>query len=798
MDHIPSCSDPHNPISVPYLGGSYGNAECFATFLSHKDIDLEALQAGPRADNLQLDHEAKNLQAWFFFGMLREVLQLEIVEADFIQVKDKRRWMTTRNLKGYLHRWKAEHESAKRYPMILEARKRRAQECIALSYGVWKGFDDGLFGQIVGLEVELSIQILAAALEHAVLSVSAKCQDCDWIGWVDKSYSLWKTNAQSDFLTQRMLADGWCPSLVERFCNPNHLSVQYLISLFGPPTTRDHRDCQANDNGCRALTVRNVGYRTLHVIEGCSCEFLGPELAELCRIIDEGGIPMLYLDNAADNGKRKLKVKKHRKGIEYTSISHVWAHGMGNPESNSLPRCQLERIADCLRPLPRTPIANEDEEQEDDKCWKMVRPPAQPAVTPEKLSSQPLYFWIDTICVPLKPDTIKTKAIEEMRKTYNKANRVLVIDADLMSTQLEPQLDVSDRREIVNARIMASDWQRRLWTLQEAVLAKKLWFQFAPGAFAKISLYPKDSDEVLNFFEAYYDNEVGYYCGGTDYEIEWQVNTLWDNAEVVKIGMVWQSLKARTTSYPTDVPLCIAILLDMDIRELLSTSIGDRTRKLWSMFPAIPAGILCHPCPKLENDNFRWAAASMDDCAVSCPPFGHPAYVSPDGMVKVNLDGFVMDLDRIAQAVIPIKVNGKIAYIRQNLKKGVLPWNNQYSTVFPRVPARIGLIIGEEPKASSTKAALEGCLAVMVSVVHDQSPHNESKSGESSSSLVVNYLRAVSIFGQGSWYDRHANPPWTKEELEEKQIEPLATTTLGVDQTWIIVPHGHSGDRVLE
>lgn len=475
-----------------------------------------------------------------------------------------------------------------------------------------------------------------------------------------------------------------------------------------------------------------------------------------------------------------------------------WAHGMGNPESNSLPRCQLERIVHFLLLLPWTPIPNADEEQEDDKCWKMVHLPAKSAVPPEKLSSQPLYFWIDTICVPLKPETIKIKAIEEMRKAYNRANRVLVIDADLISTQLEPQLDASDRREIMNARIAASSWQRRLWTLQEAVLAKKIWFQFAPSAFEKISLYPQYSDEVRNFFEAYYDNELGYYCETTDYEEEWHVNTtLWDNAEVRKIGFVWGSLKARTTSHATDIPLCIAILLDMDIRELLSASIDDRTRKLWSMFPAIPAGILCFPCPKLENDQFRWAAASMDDCAVFGIQTGHPAYVSPDGVVKVNLHGFVIDLDRIAQAVIPIRVNDKIAYIRQNLKKGNLPWNTQHSTVFPRVPARIGLIIGKEPTESSTEATLQGCLAAMVSVVHDQFPHDESTSGESSSSLVVNYLRAVSIFGKGSWYDRYANPPWTQEELEEKQIEPLATTMLGVDQSWIIVPHGHSGDRVI-
>ena len=472
---------------------------------------------------------------------------------------------------------------------------------------------------------------------------------------------------------------------------------------------------------------------------------------------------------------------------------------MGNPEGNSLPRCQLERIVEFLRPLPWTPISSADEEPEDDKCWKVLRIPSKSAAAPEKLSSQPLYFWIDTICVPLKPDTIKTKAIEDMRKCYSRANRVLVIDADLTSTQLEPQLNASDRRDVMNACILASSWQQRLWTLQEAVLAKKLWFQFASGAVEKISKYVRFSGNAPHHFEAYYDNELGYYCGETDYE-EWHVKTTEsDIAKLLKLNLVWRTLSARTTSYPADIPLCVAILLDADIGELLSVSVEDRTRKLWSMFPVIPAGILCFPSRKLENNNFRWAPASMDDCASFCLPVNHPAYVSPDGVVRVKLFGFVMDLDRIAQAVIPIKVNGKIAYIRQNLRDGNLPWNTQYSTVFPRTPARIGLIIGEEPAESPTKVALEGCLAAMVSIVnHKPPPHDQSKSEESSGSLVVNYLRTVSVFGKGSWYDQYGIQPWTKEELEEKQIEPIATTLLGADQSWIIVPHSHSGDRVLE
>lgn len=482
---------------------------------------------------------------------------------------------------------------------------------------------------------------------------------------------------------------------------------------------------------------------------------------------------------------------------------------MGNTEGNSLPRCQLEQIVEFLRPLPWTPIASTNEEQENDKCWKMHLP-SKSAVTPEKSSSQPLYFWVDTICVPKKPDTLHKEALEEMRKVYNRANRVLVIDTDLTSIQLEPQLDTYDRHAVMNSIITASSWQQRLWTLQEAVLAKKLWVQFASGACERISGFARLKAEIRNILDDYYDNELGYYSEETDYE-GWHVDTTkWDNPEVLKITMVLQSLKTRTTSYPADIPLCIAILLDLDIKELQSVSDDDRTRKVWSMLPAFPAGLLCFPCRKLEIDHFRWAAASMDDCTIFGTPVGHPAYVSPWGVVKVKLFGFMIDLvrDRIPRAVIPIEVNGKIAYVRQNLKNGNLPWNSQNSTVFPCAPARIGFIIGGEPEASPTEAVLRGCLAAMVSIVpHDQnqSPHHDqskseenSSSSSSSSTLVVNYLRAVSVFAQGGYHDRHGSTPWTKEELEEKQIEPVATTFLGADQSWTIVPHGHNGDRVLE
>lgn len=216
-----------------------------------------------------------------------------------------------------------------------------------------------------------------------------------------------------------------------------------------------------------------------------------------------------------------------------------------------------------------------------------------------------LYFWIDTICVSLKPKIIKTKALEGMRICYGRANRVLVIDTDLVSTQLEPELNASDRRDVMNASILASSWQQRLWTLQEAVMAKKLWFQFASGAFEKISKYKRFLGNAQGHYKAYYNNELGYYSGEISYE-EWHVN-LPDTCcvQLRKLILVWRTLSARTTSDPANIPVVVSILLDADLSELISVFDGDRTRKLWSMLPVIPAGILCLPFRKLENDNFR-------------------------------------------------------------------------------------------------------------------------------------------------------------------------------------------------
>ena len=92
-----------------------------------------------------------------------------------------------------------------------------------------------------------------------------------------------------------------------------------------------------------------------------------------------------------------------------------------------------------------------------------------------------------------------------MRDVYTSAERVLVYDAELMASTSKASY------EELNMRIGCSRWIRRLWTVQEAVLAKRLIYQFADGPqmfmTGSILWKAKNEDLAMNYF-----NSIGWDC----------------------------------------------------------------------------------------------------------------------------------------------------------------------------------------------------------------------------------------------------------------------------------------------
>ena len=221
-----------------------------------------------------------------------------------------------------------------------------------------------------------------------------------------------------------------------------------------PQRSIDHSSCSEKP-GCIAYNVDMQTYRTRHVHDACSCEMLAVPYDQLINIISKGGIPLVSVKESANSGGQlNLQLQRGHVTDSYTAISHVWADGLGNPDRNALPTCQIRRLK---RQLDQLYAVNGNRQGS-----TMLN------IRPSRL------FWFDTLCIPVKNEHIylKNRSIAYMASIYAGAKRVLVLDAELMKIE-------STKTETCLARVLCSAWMSRSWTLQEGTLADNCAFQFA-------------------------------------------------------------------------------------------------------------------------------------------------------------------------------------------------------------------------------------------------------------------------------------------------------------------------------
>lgn len=424
---------------------------------------------------------------------------------------------------------------------------------------------------------------------------------------------------------------------------------------------------------------------------------------------------------------------------------------MGNPRVNALPSCQLVELARLLAALP--PYDADDKAPTSSfQAWLdhvSLQCPAAP--NPER-SHHPQYFWMDTLCVPVSPSNIRKQAIISMRSIYSNASRVLILDAELRSSTsaASPEEKLS--------RIACSAWVRRLWTLQEGVLAPKLYFQFAEAPFLfDVYAYP-------DFEEKLYDNPVSQMAQESDL-----TRTAWAVPSLLRAVRTFQALKSRATSREGDQPICIATLLDVDLAELLSAPETDRVRKLWSLFRQVPAATLFLPGQKLDDPVYGWAPAHCMDCRHLAMPIDIPADVTSHG-VRVSLPGFILEPPGEAVGeVMAVTLQDATFYVRRNMKYDGASWDGLDLHLIPR----LAVLLPQSPWKGG-RLGLVASIAVLVSVV--------SEGGDEWS---VEYLRFVSVIRKGCRYDLGPNPPWSKREGIEKGRIGKGMLMEG-DRKWIV------------
>ncbi|KAH6665419.1 hypothetical protein B0J14DRAFT_550743 [Halenospora varia] len=386
------------------------------------------------------------VQGWLFFAMLKKVsdiLGVSFKPIDFVTFSpEKCSMISGRSLKKYTWLW----TSALFYKTIDETRacltnikahldimNRVANAWIEQDHTpISAVFDRILLGIVVLGETFMFLisKMIGSALSYEMLRPVYR--------WIYPKCG-----------RKLLIQAGWCegelPMLLAK-CPPTILL--YLSTFDRKRSDKDHSRC-SGEAGCVVNQLDLKTYQTSHSL-GChdeNCQMIEPPIQEVCRVLQSGGIPVVKVSTTDPSLDPTLEVhafkldSKHQE-LKYVAISHVWSDGMGNPGQNSLRACQVRRIQRAVNLL-----------------------------YPSASSSQKVPFWMDTLCIPLQSE-IRNLAIMRMAKTYLHADKVLVLDTWL--SQNEDDMALGD----LLVKITHSDWNTRLWTFQESILARESHFQF--------------------------------------------------------------------------------------------------------------------------------------------------------------------------------------------------------------------------------------------------------------------------------------------------------------------------------
>lgn len=166
-------------------------------------------------------------------------------------------------------------------------------------------------------------------------------------------------------------------------------------------------------------------------------------------------------------------------------------------------------------------------------------------------------------------------------------------------------------------RLLSSNWQRRMWTLQEAVLAQKLTFRFSDDLMHFESLLPllesSDKPEALPSDPAIMElrRALDYFCTGNYKSDPLSTRTVIHTACVDRLISTITHFSHRTATRLTDEPICLATLLNFDLTEILKVPEADGFRRILAHQKAFAPNVIFLNGPKMQDEPYRWAPKSF-------------------------------------------------------------------------------------------------------------------------------------------------------------------------------------------
>lgn len=374
------------------------------------------------------------LQSWLSFGLLEAVLEVPIPESRLIKHDETRGPLLSLDaLPEIMSNW------VRGLGTDLVAQRDKVETILLQTQKILSYLSDSHAFTYAGADEDdvpatfVTLGCVAEAItqtRHCLYPDDSPGRGYDWGFVVAPYYKKFYADA---------VADGWCLSTINYLVNKTNLSALRYTIRRGPLIREDHHTCTALF--CVLKTVDTSNYVPKHLGDDwdadCSCSYIHADAGMIISTIQGGDNPVVKLQGPLlDRSNSSLAVSAST-GVPYVAISHVWADGSGGTAEVGLPLCQV---------------------------WKLA------ALVSSILPSGA--FWMDSLCVPKDPDT-RRKALKLMGRAYLDAEIVLVLDSTIKQCSAE-----ASPNELL-LHVVLSPWMRRLWTLQEAVLAKEVVFMFS-------------------------------------------------------------------------------------------------------------------------------------------------------------------------------------------------------------------------------------------------------------------------------------------------------------------------------
>ena len=579
MDHIPlpyNC--PFHHMQVPYLDSTPDDDGDWHTYPErhgwqlHQNRGKTVILRG--SEKPQAPETAILVQSWLYFAFLREMLGYTIGTHQLMRKDvDGKQMLSTEGLEAVLHEWTTrfaeENDALAAMPKLQNLYKVLIDHRTICLRMYTSGSD------LTEAPTMLAIAALSERLMAAVIDVYAHFR---LETPVEQAWRL-RTRDLPDLgetILALMRGRGWCPYDLRRLeVETQEVSVLYYYSnLKAPRSTFDH--CACSGDRCLAMYTNPSTYRLSHRHEGCKCPLLYADQTKVGEILRHGSIPLITVTREIETEVPKINVQKFDNSQEFVAISHVWAEGAGNVNDNALQSCLLENISRLVQGLPF-----------DDKHDEIP-------------------FWIDTLCVPVRPPELQTLALNQMRVPYQQAKYVLVLDSHLRSLNSELLTPVE-----MFAQVSCSSWMRRLWTLQEGKLTKSVWFQFADKAVDVKSIFTTvDLRRIPSSINRWMCVDLYVKLG---MHIWFRGDQTPNTSSVASsISSTSHALASRSVSVPTDEGLCLFTLMNKDLTQVTAVSPAQRMEVFWRTFEKVPRSFLfSRVSDKILAKGLHWAPSSF-------------------------------------------------------------------------------------------------------------------------------------------------------------------------------------------